>query len=74
MLSFGEGIAVLVLLGGIVGVWIHAKTDIAKIQVQIADIKEALINKAASNEVAGMKADICEVKTDIKELLQRTAK
>lgn len=81
MLSFAEFIAVLVLLGGIVTVWIQAKTDIAKIQARITDMYERslhverMINtKADRAEIEHLFADLGEMKRDIKIVLQRTAK
>lgn len=58
-------VPLLALALGIVAVWVQTKTDIAKIQVQIAEIREMytrhgedLSKKAGAKELDDLKGDI----------------
>lgn len=81
MLSFAELLALLVVLGGIVTVWVQSKTDLAKLQARVVDMYERLLHmerliglKADRSEIEHLFSDLTEMKQDIKTVLQRTAK
>lgn len=81
MFTTGHIIALLGIAAGLVGVWVQAKTDIAKVQAQIADLfslmvkmdrrTELLENRCESKvnreELHHIFADMSEMKEDIKE-------